>query len=491
MVRLRFHDGHPTGDYEDFLTGFVVSDQAVWARPVGVTVTHGGSLLVSEDANGIDLAGDVPRQPVSPFVAPRFASRHQASVGFILATLVIDALGFGLVVPIVPALVLHLSGLAVSSASVWVGMLMSCFALMQFICAPILGALSDRFGRRPVLLVSLGGICVNYLLLAWAPSLTWLFLGRLIAGATAANAATASAYIADVTPPRLRAGRFGLVGAMFGLGFVLGPAVGGVLGAYGLRLPFLVAAFLAGCNLLYGLLVLPESLPVERRRPIDWRRANPLGSLHVVLADRNMSRLAVAWCCPWIALGALQSTFVLANQLRFGWDTRDNGMALALAGLGSAVVQGLLVRRIVPALGERVSAMAGSALTACGYLCMAFAPVGWVVLLGIVLQAAGAISNPAVQGLVSANAPADRQGETQGALSSLQGLTAIVSPVVASTLFSSFTGADALLQLAGAPFVASAVACCVSIWAISGVRPAAALVGAEAGAAVDGIGPTG
>jgi MFS transporter, DHA1 family, tetracycline resistance protein len=417
---------------------------------------------------------------MSPPPAPPLSHRHQASVGFILATLVIDALGFGLVVPIVPSLVLHLSGLAVSAASIWVGMLMSCFALMQFVCAPILGALSDRFGRRPVLLLSLGGICVNYLLLAWAPSLTWLFLGRLIAGATAANAATASAYIADVTPPRLRASRFGLVGAMFGLGFVLGPALGGVLGAYGLRLPFLAAAGLAGTNVLYGLFVLPESLPVERRRPIEWRRANPLGSLRAVLADRNMSRLAVAWCCPWFALGALQSSFVLANQLRFGWDTRHNGMALALAGLGSAVVQGLLVRRIVPALGERRSAMIGSALTSCSYLCIAFAPAGWVVLLGIVLQAAGAITNPAVQGMVSAGAPADRQGEMQGALSSLQGLTAIVSPLVAGWLFSSFTGPEALLPLPGAPFVASALACCLSIWAVSGVLPAAEQVGDEA-----------
>jgi DHA1 family tetracycline resistance protein-like MFS transporter len=426
---------------------------------------------------------------MSPLVAPPVAHhRHQASVGFILATLVIDALGFGLVVPIVPALVLHLSGLTVSSASIWVGMLMSSFALMQFACAPILGALSDRFGRRPVLLLSLGGICVNYLLLAWAPSLTWLFLGRLIAGATAANAATASAYIADVTPPRLRASRFGLVGAMFGLGFVLGPALGGVLGSYGLRLPFLVAAGLAGCNVLYGLLVLPESLPPERRRPIEWRRANPLGSLRAVLADRNMSRLAVAWCCPWFAMGALQSTFVLANQLRFGWDTRHNGMALALAGLGSAVVQGLLVRRIVPALGERRSAMTGSTLTACSYLCIAFAPVGWVVLLGIVLQAAGAITNPAVQGMVSASAPADRQGETQGALSSLQGLTAIVSPLIAGWLFSSFTGPEALLPLPGASFVASAVASCLSIWAVYGVLPAAELVSVEAGVAADSRG---
>jgi len=421
---------------------------------------------------------------MSAGAAPVAASRRPPSIGFILATLVIDALGFGLVVPIVPALVLQLSGLAVSSASIWVGMLLACFALMQFVCAPILGGLSDRFGRRPVLLLSLSGICVNYLLLAWAPSLTWLFIGRLIAGATAANAATAAAYIADVTPVNLRSSRFGLVGAMFGVGFVLGPALGGVLGTYGVRLPFLAAAGLAGCNVLYGLFVLPESLPADRRRAINWRRANPLGSLRVVMADRNLARLAVAWCCPWFALGALQSTFVLANQLRFGWDTRHNGMALALAGLGSAVVQGLLVQRIIPRLGERQSAIAGSLLTVCAYLCIAFAPAGWVVLLGILLQAAGAITNPAVQGLVSANAPADRQGETQGALSSLQGLTAIASPLVAGGLFSSFTGPGAAILFPGAPFVASAMACGVAIWAVAGVRPAAALVNAEAAATV-------
>src|SRR6185437_14063351 len=195
------------------------------------------------------------------------AFRH-ASVRFILVTLVIDALGFGLVVPIIPPLVVHLSGESIASASLWLGALLSMFALMQFFCSPILGGLSDRFGRRPVLLLSLSGMCANYLLLAWAPSLACLFLGRLIAGATAANASTANAYIADVTPPQLRAARFGLVGASFGIGFVVGPALGGVLGSYGLRIPFLVAAALAACNLLYGAFVL-ESLPPERRRTFD------------------------------------------------------------------------------------------------------------------------------------------------------------------------------------------------------------------------------
>lgn len=407
-------------------------------------------------------------------------SRRSASVRFILITLVIDALGFGLVVPIVPSLVLELSGLTVSDASIWVGGLLTAFALMQFVCAPMLGGLSDRYGRRPVLLISLSGICVNYLLLAWAPSLLWLVLGRLIAGATAANASTATAYIADVTPPKDRAGQFGLIGAMFGIGFVAGPAIGGVLGAYGLRLPFIAAAVLAGCNVLYGFLVLPESLPPERRRAFDWRRANPLGSLRVVMANRDLGRLAIAYSCNWFALGALQTVFVLANELRFGWDTRHNGMALALAGLGSAVVQGLLVRRVVPALGERRAALTGAAITAVAYLCMAFAPAGWVVLLGIVLQAVGAITNPAVQGLVSASASADRQGETQGALSSVQGLTAIVSPLVASWVFSTFTGPIAPILLPGAPFVVSALAFGVSIWAVWGVRRPTALVTSEA-----------
>jgi len=407
-------------------------------------------------------------------------SAHAASVRFILITLVIDALGFGLVVPIVPALVLKLSGVSVSGASIWVGWLLTAFALMQFVCAPVLGGLSDRFGRRPVLLLSLSGICVNYLLLAWAPSLAWLFVGRLIAGATAANAATATAYIADVTPPQKRAGQFGLVGASFGVGFVVGPAVGGLLGAYGLRLPFLVAAGLAGCNVLYGLLVLPESLPPARRRPFDWRHANPLGSLQVIMASRNLWRLAVAWGCIWFALGALQSTFVLANQERFGWDTRHNGMALALAGLGSAVTQGLLVRRIVPRLGERRAAMIGGVFGMCSYLSIALAPYGWVVLAGILIQSLGAITSPAVQGMVSASASADRQGEMQGALSSVQGLTAIVSPLVATWIFSTFTSAVAPVFLPGAPFVVSSLVYGLAIWAVSGVQPPVALVAASA-----------
>ena len=399
-----------------------------------------------------------------------------ASVRFIIATLILDALGFGIVVPIVPELVLKLSGLTVAGASIWVGALLAAFAGMQFLCAPILGALSDRFGRRPVLLLSLSGICINYLMLAWAPSLPWLFLGRLIAGATAANASTASAYIADVTPPALRASRFGLVGAAFGLGFVLGPAFGGLLGSYHLRLPFLIAAALAACNVLYGWLVLPESLDIQHRRPIEWRRANALGSVRIISADRALRRLAFAWCANWFALGALPSSFVLANQMRFGWDTQQNGLALGLAGLGSAVVQGLLVRRIVPRLGERRSAMAGAAVTASGYFCQAVAPIPAMVLLGIMLQSLGAIASASIQAMVASHAQADRQGETQGSLSSLQGLTAIVAPIVAAVLFTLFTQAGAAVRFPGAPFLASSIACLLGCWAIAGLRQRPELV---------------
>ncbi len=396
--------------------------------------------------------------------------RRSASVGFVLATLAIDSLGFGIVVPVVPDLVQRLSHLGASGAAVWVGTLVAVFSATQFVAAPILGGLSDRFGRRPVLLISLSGVGANYLMLAWAPTLAWLFAGRLIAGATAANASAASAYIADVTPPSRRAQRFGLVGAMFGLGFVLGPAIGGILGAYGLRLPFLAAAGLAFCNVLYGLLVLPESLPIARRRAFDWRRANPVGSLAVIMSDRTFIRLGLAWCCAWFALGALQSSFVLSNNLRFGWSTRQNGFALAVAGVSSALVQGLLIRRIVPRLGERGAAMAGYGLAACAYAAFAFAPAGWAIYLGVILQAFGAIAGPAVQSMISAKAGPDRQGEVQGALASLQGLTAIVSPLAAGWLFEAFTGPGASVHFPGAPFLAAVLTYAVAFASIRGMR---------------------
>jgi len=380
--------------------------------------------------------------------------KQTASIAFILATLGLDALGFGLVVPIVPELVRKLSGLGASGAASWVGALIATFAAAQFIAAPVLGGLSDRFGRRPVIILSLVGVSANYMLLAFAPSLTWLFLGRLIAGATSANVSAANAYIADVTPPERRAQRFGLVGAAFGAGFVFGPALGGVLGAIDLRLPFLVAAGLALCNAAYGALILPESLAKERQRAFRWAQANPIGSLHTLAADPVVAKLAAAWCLMWFGLGALQSSFVLSTGLRFGWGPRENGYALAAMGVTQALVQGLLVRSVIRRLGERHAAACGFVLAAVAYVLFGVAGAGWVIYVAVVVQACGAVATPAMRSLMSARAGPERQGELQGGLSSVEGLTAIVSPVVAATLFNHLTSNG--LMFAGAPFLLGA-----------------------------------
>ena len=408
------------------------------------------------------LDGPTTPKPVRP-----------ASIGLVLATVALDALGFGIVVPIVPSLIMQLEHISAAQTSLWMGGLLAAFSIMQFLCAPLLGGLSDRFGRRPVLLAALAGMTLNYLMLVWAPSVGWLFIGRVIAGATAASYSTATAYIADVTPPEQRAQRFGLVGAMFGLGFVVGPALGGLLGSYGLRLPFLLSAVLAGINVVYAALILPESLKPESRRTISWARSNPIGSLRVLAADADYRRLAVAWCCTWFALGALQSAFVLANDLRLGFSELQNGLALTVMGIGSALVQGLLVRRIVPRLGERRAALVGFSLTACAYLSFAFAWAVPILLLGLVLQSMGAISGPAIQSLLSVKAGPNEQGQLQGALASIQGLTAIVAPLAGSWIFSLFAHPDRSIYFPGAPFLMGTAACLIAVAAVTSMRRSA------------------
>ena len=362
--------------------------------------------------------------------------KRQPGLPFILLTLGLDALGFGLVVPIVPELVRSLTGGDTTHAAEWVGALVATFAAAQFVAAPVLGGLSDRFGRKPVVVLSLAGASANYLLLMWAPSLAWLFLGRLLAGATAASASAANAYIADITPPEKRSGRFGLVGAMFGAGFVLGPAMGGVLGAVDLRLPFMVAAGLSIANACYGALVLPESLAPQFRRAFSWRRANPVGSLRTLAANRVVGRLALGWSLMWFGLGALQAAFVLSTGLRFGWGPQENGWALAAVGVTQAVVQGALIRPIIRRLGEPRAAFTGFGFSVASYLCFGFAQSGWVIYVAIVLQAFGAVAGPAMRGMMSARTGMNEQGELQGGLSSVEGLTAIVSPVAAAVVFS-------------------------------------------------------
>lgn len=401
----------------------------------------------------------------NPPLAPRAPAR-QAAVAFILVTLAIDALGFGIVIPILPELVRTLSGLSRSGASFAMGLSVALFAFAQLLAAPVLGALSDRFGRRPVILLSVTGIAANYILLAWAPTLPWLYLGRLLAGATAANVSTATAYIADVSPPDQRARRFGLIGATFSFGFVIGPAVGGWLGAIDLRLPFMVSAVLAGCNALYGLLVLPESLAPEHRQPFAWRGANPVSALRLLTGDAVLKRLALAWSCMWFGIGAIQTVFVLSTGLRFGWGPRENGEALALVGISGALVQTFLVRRATTRFGERGAAMIGQGASVIAYLGLALAPVPWMIYPAIMVNAIGQIANPSVRSLISARAGPDNQGHVMGGLSVVEGLTAIVSPLVASVLFSQFSGAGAIIHFPGLPFMVASAAFVVAIMAV-------------------------
>ncbi len=400
------------------------------------------------------------------------APRH-AAIGFALFTLAIDALGIGLIIPIVPALVRELSGGDAADASGWMGVLVASFAATQFLAAPVLGALSDRFGRRPVILLSVAGLGANYVVLALAPSIGWLFLGRLMAGATSANISATTAYIADLTPPEKRAARFGLVGATFGLGFVLGPALGGLLGAYGLRMPFEVAAGLAGANALFGLAMLPESLPPERRRPFAWLRANPVGSLGTLVADPVTARLAAAWCFTWFGLGALQSVFVLYTGLVLGWGTAENGTALAVSGLGSALVQGVLIRRVIVWLGERRTFLAGCLFSAAGYATFAAAGHGWMVYAGMGLLAFGALNTPSLRAMISRRAGPERQGEMQGALAALQSLISVGAPVLGASLFGAFARPGAAVHFPGAPMLLAALAYLAAAAVAATLTPAA------------------
>jgi DHA1 family tetracycline resistance protein-like MFS transporter len=384
--------------------------------------------------------------------------RPRASVAFVLITLGLDALGVGIIAPIVPGLVRQLAHLSPGQAAPWVGALIAAYAAVQFFAAPLIGELSDRFGRRPVILVSVLGLGCDYVLLALAPNLWWLFAGRLIAGATSANVAAATAYIADVSEPEDRPRLYGLVGATFGAGFVVGPALGGLLGAWGLRLPFVAAATLSFLNVCFGLFVLPESLPRERRRGITWARANPFALLAQVARDRRLGRLAVAWSCTWIGLGAVQSCLVLFTGYRFGWGAARNGLVLAAVGLSQAVVEGVLLRHVNGRLGERRTAMLGYAFAAAGYVALALAFAGPLVIPAVVLIALGGLATPSVRAMVAGLGAVDTQGEMQAVLAAVEGLTAVVAPVLTAGMFYAFTTRLLPVAFPGAPFALAAAA---------------------------------
>jgi DHA1 family tetracycline resistance protein-like MFS transporter len=384
------------------------------------------------------------------------SKKPHASVMFVLITLGLDALGVGIIAPIVPGLVRQLGHLSPEHAAPWVGALIAAYAAVQFLAAPLLGELSDRFGRRPVILVSVFGLGCDYVLLALAPNLWWLFVGRLIAGATSANVAAATAYIADVSSTEDRPRLYGLVGATFGAGFVVGPAMGGFLGSYGLRLPFIAAATLSFANLCFGFFVLPESLTADHRRGLTAARANPFRLLASVARDRELSRLAIAWSCTWIGLGAVQSCLVLFTGYRFGWGPALNGLLLAGVGLSQAAVEGLLLRHINSRLGARRTAILGYVCGALGYGSLALALAGWTLMPAVVLIALGGLATPSVRAMVSGKGAADSQGEMQGVLTAVEGLTAIVAPLLTAGLFFGFTSHALPFMFPGAPFALAA-----------------------------------
>lgn len=375
---------------------------------------------------------------------------------FIFITLLIDVTGLGLIIPVVPKLIQTLTGGTMSDAARWGGWLGFAYAALQFVFAPVLGGLSDRFGRRPVLLFSLTGFGLDYFLQGFAPTIGWLFLGRCIAGITGASFTTASAYIADVSPPEKRAQNFGLIGAAFGMGFILGPALGGLLGQYGARVPFFAAAGLALLNALYGYFVLPESLDAAHRRPFEWRRANPVGSLLHLRRYPVILSLTASLFLVYIAGHSTQSTWAYFTMERFGWTEKQVGFSLAFVGLVIGVVQGGLTRIIIPKLGQNRSVILGFCFWLTGFLCFAFATQGWMMyLFFMVPYGLGGIAGPALQGIISGGVPPNEQGELQGALTGLISVTSIIGPLLMTNLFAHFTQKGAPIYFPGAPFLMS------------------------------------
>jgi DHA1 family tetracycline resistance protein-like MFS transporter len=383
--------------------------------------------------------------------------KRNAALGFIFITILVDVIGLGIIIPVVPKLIEKLTGEGISEASRYGGWLVFCFAIMQFLFSPILGGLSDRFGRRPVLLLSLLGLGLDYILHAYAPSITWLFVGRLIAGIMGASFTTATAYIADISTPEKRAQNFGLIGAAFGLGFIIGPVIGGLSAKWGPSMPFLVAACLTLLNLLYGYFVLPESLLKENRRKFEWKRANPIGSLAHLKKYPVVSGLIASLVLIYIASHAVQSNWNYFTMYKFNWDEEMVGYSLAVVGILVSIVQGFLIRIINPKLGQNKSIYLGLFLYAIGLILFGIAWEDWMMFVFLIPYRLGGIAGPAIQGLISNQVPPTEQGELQGALTSLVSLTSIIGPLIMNNLFAYATAKDSLFFLPGAPFFLAAL----------------------------------
>lgn len=385
---------------------------------------------------------------------------------FILTTVMIDAMGIGLIIPVMPDLIQEVGGGTLARAAIWGGILSTTFAVMQFLFGPVMGGLSDRFGRRPVLLISLVVMALDYVLMAVAGALWVLLLGRVIGGITAATQSTATAYMADISTPSERAARFGLVGAAFGAGFVLGPLLGGLLAEYGTRAPFWVAAALAAGNAIFGWVVLKETVTPERQRPFSWRRANPLGALRSLGRLPGVTPLLLVYFVYFVGFAVYPAVWSFFGKERFDWSPATIGLSLGLFGITMALIQGGLIRPILKHAGERGTVILGHMFSIASLIAIAVATSGAWVLILTPMAAMGGIIPPALQGIMSARVDDNAQGELQGALTSASALAMIISPLVMTYTFAQFTDADAPIYVPGAPFVLAALLSTIGLAAL-------------------------
>jgi DHA1 family tetracycline resistance protein-like MFS transporter len=389
---------------------------------------------------------------------------RKSAIGFIFVTLLIDVMGWGLIIPVMADLIAQLKGIPVNEASTYGALLLSVFAITQFLFSPVIGNLSDRYGRRPVLLFSLLGFGIDYIILALAPSYGWLFVGRVIAGITGASFTTATAYIADIsTDETSRAKNFGLIGAAFGLGFVLGPALGALLAIWGIRAPFYAAAVLCLLNCLYGYFFLPESLSKEKRRPFEWKRANPIGSLRFLTDHPEIGGLALGFFLIYLGAQSVQGNWNFFTIYRFGWSEKMVGISLAVVGVLVGAVQAGLTRVIVPKIGNEKSIYVGLSLYTLGLVLFAFATQSWMMFAFLIPYCLGGICGPSLQSVISVHVPANQQGELQGALTSLMSLTTIFGPLIMNSTFTYFTTDKAPFHFPGIHFLIGAVCMLLSI----------------------------
>lgn len=391
------------------------------------------------------------------------SKKRSAATSFVLITVLIDSIGFGIIIPVLPSLIAELAHTDVSGAARYGGFLFAAYSVMQFIFSPVVGGLSDQYGRRPILLASLFGFGVDYLFLVFAPSITWLFIGRLIAGVMGASFTTAAAYMADVSTPEKRAQNFGMIGAAFGLGFIVGPIIGGIASDFGTRMPFMVSGVLTLCNFLYGFFVLPESLKPENRRKFDWKRANPVGALINLRRFPMLIGLISALFLVYISNFSTQGTWSYFVKERFNWSNKEIGWSLTFIGVMIALVQGGLTRIAIPKLGTKNAIYVGFVFSIMGSFAYAFANQSWMMYAIMVPFSLGGLAGPAMQGIISSQVPANEQGELQGSLTSLNSVAAIIGPILMTFLFYKFTAKDAPIYFPGASFMAAAILTTISL----------------------------